>query len=665
MEGLRTQVKAAEKTEAELLTFKSAGKKAADALKFDEQTTRQRLIDKQLNAVGWNVDPNGGNTEEVGQEVEVPHQPTESGIGYADYILWDDTGKPLAVIEAKKTSVSPENGRIQAKIYADGLEEEHGQRPVIFYTNGFDIYIWDDTQGYPPRQLFGFYSKDSLQYLVRQRQTRRPLDTVEPKKEIIGERLYQIQAIQQVCERFSNNHRKVLIVQATGTGKEFRRIFKEDEQDLRWSHFKEMPAETMLPHMRDKVFPHFQKVAVEGARFGEYMQDAQLLIQKPSLLVIAVLTIDKLPLTSGDTKGDLYEYMLGKLTTAGIAGQFRTPRHIITKMVEMLAPRPDEIIGDPACGTAGFLVQTMHYLLKEYTSPEMVYEDESGEKVYPGDKLEPHRKHIQSGMFHGFDFDITMLQIAAMNLLLHNIETPDIHYMDTLSNRFPERFKGQSEGFFDVIMANPPFKGSLDYDDVHPSLLKKVKTKKTELLFVALILKMLKTGGRSATIVPDGVLFGSSNAHQASRKMLVDDNQLDAVISLPSGVFKPYAGVSTAVIVFTRGGRTDQVFYYDVQADGFSLDDKREPQPDKDDLPEMLVCWQKRDPKKDTDKTQKHFFVDAEEIRKNKYDLSINRYKEIVYEEEEYDPPEEILARMVGLEKEIMADMEELRGMLG
>ncbi len=452
---------------------------------------------------------------------------------------------------------------------------------------------------------------------------------------------------------------------ASRTGNQtFRSIFKKDEQDLRWTHFKRMPAEAMLPHVRDKVFPHFQSVAMEGAAFGEYMKDAQLLIQKPSLLVTAVLTIDKLPLTSGDTKGDLYEYMLGKLTTAGIAGQFRTPRHIIAKMVEMLDPRPNEIIGDPACGTAGFLVQTMHYLLKEYTSPEMVYEDEYGEKVYPGDKLEPYRSHIQSGMFHGFDFDITMLRIAAMNLLLHNVDAPDIHYMDTLSNRFPEKFKPQSEDYFDVIMANPPFKGSLDYDDVHPSLLKKVKTKRTELLFVTLILKMLKPGGRAAIIVPDGMLFGSSKAHLALRQLLVDDNQLEAVISLPSGVFKPYAGVSTGIIVFTKGGRTNNIFFYDVKSDGFSLDDKRDPQPELDDLPDMLARWQQRDPKKDTDRTQKHFFVSAIEIRENKYELSINRYKETVYLEEKYDPPKEILERMLSLEKKIIADMEELKGML-
>jgi type I restriction enzyme M protein len=449
------------------------------------------------------------------------------------------------------------------------------------------------------------------------------------------------------------------------TQKDFRRIFLKDEQDLRWSHFKNMSGEEMLPHVRDKVFPHFKRVSLEGAKFGEYMKDAQLLIQKPTLLVTAVTMITELPLTEGDTKGDLYEYMLGKLTTAGIAGQFRTPRHIITKMVEMLAPRPDEIIGDPACGTAGFLVMVMLYLMKKYTSAEMVYMDESGDPIYSGDKLEPFRDHIQNNMLHGFDFDVTMLRIAAMNLLLHNIEAPDIHYMDTLSNRFPEKFPVLSEGFFDVILANPPFKGSLDYDDVHPSLLKKVKTKKTELLFVTLILKMLKIGGRSATIVPDGVLFGSSKAHLALRQLLVDHNQLEAVISLPSGVFKPYAGVSTAVIVFTKGGRTDNVFFYDVQGDGFSLDDKREPQPHKDDLPDMLARWQQRDPEKDTDRTRKHFFVTADQIRESKYDLSINRYKETVYEEERYDPPKEILERMMTLEKEIITDMEELRGMLG
>lgn len=450
---------------------------------------------------------------------------------------------------------------------------------------------------------------------------------------------------------------------AARTGKPFTRIFDEHDQELRWSRFQHMAPTEMLPLVRDEVFPHFKTVAMEGATFGDFMKDAQLLIQKPSLLASAVAMINELPLTKGDTKGDLYEYLLSKLTTAGINGQFRTPRHIIAKMVEMLAPKPTELIGDPACGTAGFLVETMHYLLKSNSSPELI-EEKDGDTYYPGDLLTYHWDHIRKNMFHGFDFDATMLRISAMNLLLHGIDAPDIHYQDTLSTNFPTNFPTSSEGFFDAILANPPFKGSLDYEDVHPSLLAKVKTKKTELLFVALILKMLKLGGRSATIVPDGVLFGSSKAHVALRKMLVDDNQLEAVISLPSGVFKPYAGVSTAILIFTKGGRTEKVFYYDVQQDGLSLDDKRTPQPDRNDLPDMLQRWKDRDPEKDTDKTAQHFFVDAEEIRENKYDLSINRYKEVVYEKEVYDPPEEILDRMLALEKDLIDDIESLRGML-
>jgi type I restriction enzyme M protein len=450
------------------------------------------------------------------------------------------------------------------------------------------------------------------------------------------------------------------------TGRKSRRNFNSDEQELRWSQFKHLGAEEMLPLVRDRVFPHFKKVAVDGAEFGEYMKDSQLMISKATLLVKSVEMIDALPLTVGDTKGDLYEYLLGKLTTAGINGQFRTPRHVIRTMVELVAPRPTETVSDPACGTAGFLVETMQYLMREHTSPDMVeVNPETGDKIYHGDLLEPHRQHIQRNMFRGFDFDVTMLRIAAMNLLLHGVDAPDIHYQDTLSNNFPERYPQLSSDAFDVILANPPFKGSLDFEDVHNTLLGRVKTKKTELLFVTLILRMLRLGGRSATIVPDGVLFGSSKAHKDLRSILVDDNQLEGVISLPSGVFKPYAGVSTAIMIFTKGGKTDNVFFYEVQADGFSLDDKRTPTPDKNDLPDLLEQWKQRDPKKLTDRTAKAFFVPAEEIRKNKFDLSINRYKETVYVEEEYDPPAEILDRMMKLEKEIMTDLEELRGVVG
>ncbi|ACN14578.1 HsdM1 [Desulforapulum autotrophicum HRM2] len=452
---------------------------------------------------------------------------------------------------------------------------------------------------------------------------------------------------------------------AKRTKKEFKPVFKADEQDLRWSNYFHLGAKEMLPLVRDRVFPHFKTAAMENTAFGEYMKDAQLMIQKPQLLASAVTLIGDLPLDRGDTKGDLYEYLLGKLTTAGINGQFRTPRHIIRMMVDILDPKPDETVADPACGTAGFLVSVMEYLLENYTSKEAVITHDTGEKTFPGDKLEAHQwKHITHGMFHGFDFDITMLRISVMNLLLHGIDSPTIHYQDTLSNNFPEKFPNFAEDGFDVILANPPFKGSLDFEDVHPSLLSKVKTKKTELLFVTLILKMLKLGGRSATIVPDGVLFGSSKAHVALRKALVEENQLEGVISLPSGVFKPYAGVSTAILIFTKGGKTDDVFYYDLTADGFSLDDKRV-KVEKNDIPDVIERWKNKDPQKDTDKTQKFFFVSKDEIKANKYDLSINRYKEIVYEEDEYEPPKDILARMKDLEKEILADMDELEGMLG
>ncbi len=456
---------------------------------------------------------------------------------------------------------------------------------------------------------------------------------------------------------------------ARRTAKPFQRRFKDDEQHLRWSHFRHLGADQMLPLVRDQAFPHFKTTAASGSAFAEFMKDAQLMIQKPGLLVKAVNMIHELPLTEGDTKGDLYEYLLSKLTTAGINGQFRTPRHIIRLMVDMLEPKPTDVVGDPACGTGGFLVSVMQYLLETYTSPEGVIVEtdaETGaeEKIYTGDLLEEHRDHIRSEMFHGFDFDATMLRIAAMNLMLHGVDDPDIHYQDTLSASFTDRFpKAATEGF-DVILANPPFKGSLDFEDVHASLLRQVKTKKTELLFVTLILRMLKTGGRSATIVPDGVLFGSSGAHQALRKLLVDNNQLEAVISLPSGVFKPYAGVSTGILVFTKGGRTDNVFFYDVQADGFSLDDKRE-RVTKNDLPDCIARWRSRDSRADTDRTAKAFFVPASEIRDTNYDLSLSRYKKSIYREQAYDEPQDILERIKALNEEIASDVNGLEAMLG
>lgn len=446
------------------------------------------------------------------------------------------------------------------------------------------------------------------------------------------------------------------------SGEEYKRRFSDDEQDCRWSHFRHLGGKEMLPLVRDEVFKHLRDSS-------EFMKDAQLMIQKESLLVKAVNMIDKLPLTEGDTKGDLYEYLLGKLTTAGINGQFRTPRHIIRLMVDMLEPEPTDTIADPSAGTGGFLVQVMEFMLEKYTSPEGIIEEidsDSGEsiKLYTGDLLEEHREHVQSGMFHGYDFDSTMLRIAAMNLTLHGVDNPEIHYQDTLSNSFIERFPRAASESFDIVLANPPFKGALDYEDVDAGLLRQVKTKKTELLFLVLILRMLKFGGRSATIVPDGVLFGSSGAHLKLRKMLVDNNQLEAVISLPTGVFKPYAGVSTGILLFTKGGETRDVFFYEVLADGLSLDDKRDPV-DDNDLPDCLARWRARDPKKDVDRRDKSFFVSVEDIRESNYDLSLNRYKERVYKDEKHDPPLVILEQMKSLNVEIASELAELEEMLG
>ena len=457
---------------------------------------------------------------------------------------------------------------------------------------------------------------------------------------------------------------------ARRSGKPFKRRFNDDEQELRWSQFRHLGAEQMLPLVRDKVFPHFRKSSTSGTTFAEFMKDAQLMVQKESLLVKAVGMIDKLPLTEGDTKGDLYEYLLSKLTTAGINGQFRTPRHIIRLMVDMLEPKPSDVIADPSAGTGGFLVQTMEHLMKRYTSPEGVIEESDPDtgkpyQIYTGDMLDDEqRAHIQSKMFHGYDFDATMLRIAAMNLMLHGVDDPDIHYQDTLSNSFRERFPKEAVEGFDIVLANPPFKGSLDYEDVDAGLLRQVKTKKTELLFLVLILRMMKLGGRSATIVPDGVLFGSSKAHVALRKLLIDNNQLEAVISLPNGVFKPYAGVSTGILFFTKGGATKDVFFYDVQADGFSLDDKRD-EIEGNDLPDCLDRWLNRDASKDTDRKAQAFFVPADEIRGANYDLSLSRYKERVYIEEEYDLPDVILKRMKALNDDIASDLAELEEILG
>lgn len=486
------------------------------------------------------------------------------------------------------------------------------------------------------------------------------------------------------------------------TKKPFNRRFNDDQQNIRWQNLIHIEsADALMATVKDQLFPFFKQSAQsqEGSLFAEFMKDAQLMVQKPSLLVKAIEMVNDLPLDKTDTKGDLYEYLLSKLTTAGINGQFRTPRHIIRAMIDMLDPSATDRICDPACGTAGFLSTTYEFMLEKYSSQDGIHtepvEDENGQPMldvngkplqntlYTGDLLGEHRNHIDTDMFHGFDFDATMLRIAAMNLVMHGVAQPDIHYQDTLSQRFKERFPQEAQEGFDVILANPPFKGSLDEEDVSPDLLRTVKTKKTELLFTALILRMLKVGGRAAVIVPDGVLFGSSKAHQQLRQELVENNQLEGIVSLPSGVFKPYAGVSTAILFFTKGGQTDNVWFYDLQADGFALDDKRTQlkttEKDKDgqgnnDLPHAIAQWKKyqaiaSDVTRQTsdefsDKTQKAFIVPKADIADNKYDLSINRYKEVVYEEETYEAPKVILKKLKALENDILNDLNELEGML-
>ena len=502
------------------------------------------------------------------------------------------------------------------------------------------------------------------------------------------------------------------------------RVFPENQQHLRWSHLVNLGAEEQLrivqgnrqssdPPEWKGLFQFFREDVVKNSTLGTYLQDSQCVIQKAGLLKTAINMINALPLTQGDTKGDLYEYLLSKLTTAGVAGQFRTPRHVIRTMVQMLDVKPTETVCDPACGTGGFLIETMECLKRAHSSAELIHEEQDDDgnvvtddrgrpvMVYPGDQLEEYRTHIQTDMFHGFDFDSTMLRIAAMNMLLHGIENPAIEYRDSLSER--SAVAQDYEGSFDVILANPPFKGSIDHESVFKGLTSVAKTKKTELLFLVLMARILKTGGRCAVIVPDGVLFGSSKAHRAVRSMLIEDNQLEAVVSLPSGVFKPYAGVSTAVLVFTKGGRTDNVWFYKVNHDGYSLDDKRTPVRD-DDLPDLLANWKQwatqcgrrppdgdsapqadhgqlttdslpssapdtRHPTPDTsafqDRAAKCFTVPKQEITDNKYDLSFSRYAEITNEEIENAPPKVILKRLRELERDISEDLTELEGMLG
>ena len=451
------------------------------------------------------------------------------------------------------------------------------------------------------------------------------------------------------------------------SGKSFDRRFNDDEQHLRWSKLIQIgDTQALLETMRDEVFPHFKKIGGKDSTFSRYMADAVLMIQKPSLLATAMEMVQNLDLWDDDNKGNLYEYLLSKLTMAGIAGQFRTPRHIIEMMVNIMDPKIGDKVVDPSSGTAGFLVETLKYLIRKNTSESGVFEEE-GRKIYSGDLMSPEdRQELKNSTVFGFDFDATMLRIGCMNLLLHGIDNPQIHFQDTLSQKFADKFPEKSQSYFDLILANPPFKGSLDYDDTSPDLLAKVKTKKTELLFIVLMLRLLKNGGRCAVIEPNGVLFGSSHAHKSLRASLIEDNQLEGVISMPSGVFKPYAGVATAVLIFTKGGQTEDVWFYDMTDDGYSLDDKRN-KIEANDIPDIIARWKSRESEqeKSRKRTDQSFFVPKSEIVENEYDLSIYRYKEIEYEAPDYDPPKAIIEELLQLEGEIQKGLLDLKGMLG
>ncbi|MBL0888148.1 type I restriction-modification system subunit M [Myceligenerans indicum] len=436
-------------------------------------------------------------------------------------------------------------------------------------------------------------------------------------------------------------------------------------EHLRWGHIKDEDPATAFDLVANHVFPFLRTMGGEGSTYAGHMEGARLTIPTPGLLVKVVDMLTDVPMNRRDTSGDLYEYMLGKIASAGQNGQFRTPRHIIELMVHMMDPQPNDEICDPACGSAGFLMTAAEYIRDTH---EGVLHDAD------------QRQHFHNSMFHGYDFDHTMLRIGSMNMLMHGVDRPDIRYRDSLSES-----AGADAEKYSLILANPPFAGSLDYETTSKDLLKVVKTKKTELLFLALFLRLLKPGGRAAVIVPDGVLFGSTKAHKELRRTLVEDNILDAVVKLPAGAFKPYAGVSTAILVFrkTGTGGTEDVWFYDIQADGWSLDDKRQPlldaeqlgatpdgafvvaNHDKNNLPDVLDRWSQREAsEKSRKRTEQSFCVPKSEIAGNDYDLSLNRYRGVEYEQIDYPEPSEILANLRTVEKEIATGLDELEKML-
>ena len=441
------------------------------------------------------------------------------------------------------------------------------------------------------------------------------------------------------------------ISQASFVGEEYVSIF-ENEKQAKWDNFKELDSVSMLETVRDVAFPFIKKYN-EGSEFNKSLKDLAFIITKPSLLSETVEALEEIfNILEDDDKGfmdslgDMYEYLLSEISSSGKNGQFRTPRHIIKMITQLVNPQIGERVFDPSVGTAGFLVGAYTHMLQPYT--------EKGGRL--GANLTDSNlwDKLSNDTFFGNDSDISMIRISMMNMMLHDIQNPHIKQVDTLGKGYTEKEKYQ------VVLANPPFKGSIDKEDKSEDF--SISSTKTELLFVDLITRVLDIGGRSGVIIPDGVLFGSSNAHKTLRKNLLENNELKAVISMPSGVFKPYAGVSTAVLVFVKGGSTEKVWFYDMQADGYSLDDKRN-KIENNDIPDIIEKYHKKETA-DYKSTKKHFFVDVKEIVENDYDLSINRYKTIEYEEIEYPPTNEILGKIEKLSKSIENDLKKLKGLL-
>ena len=424
-----------------------------------------------------------------------------------------------------------------------------------------------------------------------------------------------------------------------------------DGTQFKWSSFRDLPADRMFEVVQSGVFPFIKQLhGNKDSAYSKYMGDAIFKIPTPQKLSQVVDALDGIyEMMKGkegvDVRGDLYEYMLSKMSTSGTNGQFRTPRHIIRMMVELMDPKAYEVICDPSCGTAGFLVAAGDYL-RENRKEEIFYNKE-------------RKEHFNRGMFTGYDTDRTMLRIGAMNMMAHGVEDPHIEYKDSVSDQNEDTEK------YSLILANPPFKGSVDASIISSSLTSVVNTKKTELLFVALFLRMLRVGGRCASIVPDGVLFGSSKGHKALRRELVDNNRLEAVISMPSGVFKPYAGVSTAILIFTKTGHggTDNVWFYDMEADGYSLDDKRSPI-EANDIPDIIARFRNLEGEAGRERTEKSFLVPREEIVANDYDLSINKYRKTEYVQEQYAPSSEIIAELKRLNAQLAEELDKLEKML-